>query len=68
MEDFPNIYSSTAIDTIIHLTCYQLFLVQLTCEEVVELLNRCTRSQDSYSHRASARRRVFPGFVEKSDG
>jgi AAA+ ATPase superfamily predicted ATPase len=30
--------------------------------------SHCTRCRDSYSYRARARRRVFPGIVEKSDG
>jgi AAA+ ATPase superfamily predicted ATPase len=38
VEDFTNIYEPTAIDTIIHLTRCQPYLVQLTCYEVVELL------------------------------
>ena len=38
VEDFTNIYDRTAIDTIIHLTHCQPYLVQLTCYEVVELL------------------------------
>jgi len=37
VEDFPDIYERTAIDTIIHLTRCQPYLVQLTCYEVVEL-------------------------------
>ncbi len=82
VEDFPNIYARTAVDAIIHLTHCQPYLVQLTCYEVVELLNRdilrtqarrlcyeslCTGCRDSYSHFAGARRRVFPGIVEKSE-
>ena len=43
VEDFTNIYDRTAIDTIIHLTRCQPYLVQLTCYEVVELLNRDIR-------------------------
>ena len=42
VEDFTNIYDCakpSAIDTIIHLTHCQPYLVQLTCYEVVELLN-----------------------------
>jgi hypothetical protein len=43
VEDFTNIYDRTAIDTIINLTRCQPYLVQLTCYEVVELLNRDIR-------------------------
>jgi hypothetical protein len=39
VEEFTNICDRTAIDTIIHLTRCQPYLVQLTCYEVVELLN-----------------------------
>jgi hypothetical protein len=39
VEDFTNICDRTTIDTIINLTRCQPYLVQLTCYEVVELLN-----------------------------
>ena len=43
VEDFPDIYDRTAVDAIIYLTRCQPYLVQLTCYEVVERLNRDIR-------------------------
>jgi AAA+ ATPase superfamily predicted ATPase len=39
VEDFTDIYDRTAIDTIIHLTRCQPYLIQLTCQEVMHSLN-----------------------------
>jgi len=69
VEDFTNIYSSTAIDTIIHLTRCQPYLVQLTCYEVVELLNRDIREnrRDASTAKATARdvETVIPTVLER---
>jgi hypothetical protein len=48
---------TTAIDTIIHLTRCQPYLVQLTCYEVVELLNRdiWENRRDTSTPKATAR-------------
>jgi hypothetical protein len=56
VEDFPDIYDRTAVDAIIHLTHCQPYLVQLTCYEVVELLNRDIREnrRDASSPKATA--------------
>jgi AAA+ ATPase superfamily predicted ATPase len=43
VEDFTNICDQTAVDAIIYLTRCQPYLVQLTCYEVVERLNRDIR-------------------------
>ncbi|BAZ52255.1 hypothetical protein NIES4103_49140 [Nostoc sp. NIES-4103] len=43
VEEFPNIYEPTAVDMIIQLTRCQPYLVQLMCQELVELLNRDMR-------------------------
>ncbi len=69
MEDFPNIYDRTAVDTIIHLTRCQPYLVQLTCYEVVELLNRDIREnrRDASTPKATARdvETVIPIVLER---
>lgn len=69
MEDFPNIYDRTAVDAIIHLTHYQPDLVQLTCYEVVELLNRDIREnrRDASTAKATAQdvEEVIPTVLER---
>jgi hypothetical protein len=69
VEDFPDIYSSTAIDTIIHFTRCQPYLVQLTCYEVVELLNRDIREnrRDASTPKATAQdvETVIPTVLER---
>jgi len=57
VEDFPDIYDRTAVDAIIQLTHCQPYLVQLTCQEVVELLNRDIREnrRDASTPNATAR-------------
>jgi hypothetical protein len=69
VEDFPNIYDRTAIDSIIHLTRCQPYLVQLTCYEVVELLNRDIREnrRDASTPKATARdvETVIPIVLER---
>jgi hypothetical protein len=69
VEDFTNIYEPTAIDTIIHLTRCQPYLVQLTCYEVVELLNRDIREhrRDACTTKATARNveTVIPTVLER---
>jgi hypothetical protein len=69
VEDFPNIYDRTAIDTIIHLTHCQPYLVQLTCYEIVELLNRDIREhrRDASTPKATARdvETVIPIVLER---
>ncbi len=69
VENFTNIYEPTAIDTIIHLTRCQPYLVQLTCYEVVELLNRDIREnrRDSSSPKATAQdvETVIPTMLER---
>lgn len=69
MEDFPNIYDRTAVDAILHLTHYQPYLVQLTCYEVVELLNRDIREnrRDANSPKATAQdvETVIPTVLER---
>jgi hypothetical protein len=68
-EDFTNIYDRTAIDTIIHLTRCQPYLVQLTCYEVVELLNRDIREnrRDGSTPNATARdvETIIPTVLER---
>jgi len=69
VEDFPNIYDRTAIDTIIHLTRCQPYLVQLTCQEVVERLNCDIREnkRDASTPKATARdiKTVIPTVLER---
>jgi AAA+ ATPase superfamily predicted ATPase len=69
VEDFPDIYSSTAVDAIIHLTRCQPYLVQLTCYEVVELLNRDIREnrRDASTAKATAQdvETVIPTVLER---
>ncbi len=69
VEDFTNIFARTAIDTIIHLTRCQPYLVQLTCYEVVELLNRDIREnrRDASTAKATARdvETVIPTVLER---
>jgi hypothetical protein len=69
VEDFINIYEPTAIDTIIHLTRCQPYLVQLTCYEVVELLNRDIREnrRDGSTPNATARdvETIIPTVLER---
>jgi hypothetical protein len=69
VEDFPDIYSSTAIDAIIHLTRCQPYLVQLTCHEVVERLNHDIREnrRDTSTAKATARdvETVIPTVLER---
>jgi len=69
VEDFPDIYERTAIDTIIHLTRCQPYLVQLTCYEVVELLNRDIREnrRDASTPKATAQdvETVIPTVLER---
>ncbi|MEW5858061.1 MAG: hypothetical protein AB1861_11865 [Cyanobacteriota bacterium] len=69
MEDFTNIYDRTAIDAIIHLTRCQLYLVLLTCYEVVELLNRDIREnrRDASTAKATTRdvKTVIPTVLER---
>jgi len=43
VRDFPDIYEDEAVEAIIHLTRGQPYLVQLTCYELVEHLNRQKR-------------------------
>jgi hypothetical protein len=77
-EDFPNIYDCakrsakgdrTAVDAIIHLTHCQSYLVQLTCYEVVELLNRDIREnrRDASTPKATAQdvETVIPTVLER---
>jgi len=60
---------TTAIDTIIHLTRCQPYLIQLTCYEVVELLNRDIREnrRDASIPKATARdvETVIPTVLER---
>jgi hypothetical protein len=69
VEDLPDIYSSTAIDAIIHLTRCQPYLVQLTCHEVVERLNHDIREnrRDTSTAKATARdvETVIPTVLER---
>jgi len=69
VEDFINIYQPTAVDAIIHLTHCQPYLVQLTCYEVVELLNRDIREnrRDASTPKATARdvETVIPTVLER---
>jgi hypothetical protein len=69
VQDFPNIYDRTAVDTIIHLTRCQPYLVQLTCYEVVELLNRNIREnrRDASTPKATAQdvQTVIPTVLER---
>jgi hypothetical protein len=69
VEDFTNIYEPTAIDTIIHLTHCQPYLVQLTCYEIVELLNRDIREnrRDASTAKATAQdvETVIPTVLER---
>jgi hypothetical protein len=69
VEDFPDIYNRTAVDAIIHLTRCQPYLVQLTCYEVVELLNRDIREtrRDASTAKATARdvETVIPTVLER---
>ncbi|MBE9207999.1 AAA family ATPase [Nostoc sp. LEGE 06077] len=44
IEDFFNIYESSAVDLIIQQTCCQPYLVQLMCYELVEFLNKDIRA------------------------
>jgi len=69
VEDFPNIYEPTAIEAILHLTHCQPYLVQLTCYEVVELINRDIREnrRDASTAKATARdvETVIPTVLER---
>lgn len=69
VEDFPNIYDRAAIDAIIHLTRCQPYLVQLTCYEIVELLNRDIREnrRDASTPNATTRdvETVIPTVLER---
>ena len=69
VEDFTNIYDRTAIDAIIHLTRCQPYLVELTCYEVVELLNRDIREnrRDASTPKATAQdvEAVIPTVLER---
>jgi hypothetical protein len=69
VEDFTNIYEPTAIDTIIHLTRCQPYLVQLTCYEIVELLNPDIREnrRDTSTPKATAQdvETVIPTVLER---
>jgi AAA+ ATPase superfamily predicted ATPase len=78
VEDFANIYDCakrsakgdrTAVDAIIHLTRCQPYLVELTCYEVVELLNRDIREnrRDASTPKATARdvETVIPTVLER---
>jgi hypothetical protein len=69
VEDFPDIYDHTAVDAIIHLTRCQPYLVQLTCYEVVELLNRDIREnrRDASTPKATAQdvKSVIPTVLER---
>lgn len=69
VEDLPNIYDRSAIDTIIHLTHCQSYLIQLTCYEVVELLNRDIREnrRDASTPKATVRdvETVIPTVLER---
>jgi hypothetical protein len=69
VEDFTNIYEPTAVDAIIHLTRCQPYLVQLTCYEVVELLNRDIREnrRDATTAKATAQdvETVIPTVLER---
>jgi hypothetical protein len=69
VEDFTNICDRTAIDTIIHLTRCQPYLLQLTCYEVVELLNRDIREnrRDGSTPNATARdvETIIPTVLER---
>jgi hypothetical protein len=69
VEDFTNICDRTAVDAIIRLTHRQPYLVQLTCYEVVELLNRDIREhrRDACATKASAQdvETVIPIVLER---
>ena len=78
MEDFTKICDCakrsakgdrTAIDAIIHLTRCQPYLVQLTCYEVVELLNHDIREnrRDASTPNATARdvETIIPTVLER---
>jgi AAA+ ATPase superfamily predicted ATPase len=69
VEDFTNICDRTAVDTIIHLTRCQPYLVQLTCYEIVELLNRDIgeNRRDASTPNATARdvETVIPTLLER---
>lgn len=78
VEDFTNICDRakrsakgdrTAVDAIIHLTRCQPYLVQLTCYEIVELLNRDIREnrRDASTPNATARdvETVIPTVLER---
>ncbi|ARV63351.1 hypothetical protein BZZ01_32200 [Nostocales cyanobacterium HT-58-2] len=71
VEDFPNIYQPSAVNTIIQLTHCQPYLVQLVCYEVVELLNREIREnrRDAGSAKATANdvHAVIPTVIERGD-
>jgi hypothetical protein len=69
VEDFTNIYEPTAVDAIIYLTRCQPYLIQLTCYEVVELLNRDIREnrRDASTPKATAQNveAVIPIVLER---
>jgi hypothetical protein len=71
IEDFPNIYESSAVDTIIQLTRCQPYLVQLVCYELVELLNRDIRANrreaDTTTATAQDVQKIIPIVLERGD-
>lgn len=71
IEDFPNIYESSAVDTIIQLTRCQPYLVQLVCYELVELLNRDIRANRREANTITATaqdvQEIIPIVLERGD-
>ncbi|RCJ41977.1 hypothetical protein A6770_35640 [Nostoc minutum NIES-26] len=71
IEDFPNIYESSAVDMIIQLTHCQPYLVQLVCYELVELLNRDIRANrreaDTTTATAQDVQKIIPIVLERGD-
>ena len=71
VQGFRQIYEPEAVDEIIRLTHCQPYLVQLMCYEVVELLNRETRSNhrdaDTVTATAQDIETVIPIVLERGD-
>ncbi|AFY44282.1 AAA family ATPase [Nostoc sp. PCC 7107] len=71
IEDFSNIYESSAVDLIIQLTCCQPYLVQLMCYELVEFLNKDIRAnrRELEKIKATAQdiQEIIPIVLERGD-
>ncbi|MBD2598628.1 AAA family ATPase [Nostoc spongiaeforme FACHB-130] len=71
IEDFSNIYESSAVDLIIQLTCCQPYLVQLMCYELVEFFNKDIRANrrqlETIKATAQDVQEIIPIVLERGD-